>query len=123
MGFIPAIIIAAITGNPELVPAEIAGEAGADITGVATEAHDIAKTLEAMKKTKTIEQAEVDQLHKLAERPEGIDEGAVYHADNDNLPYPEYETKQDLIHPLGSQYNLDREEARKAETNMDTPRY
>jgi hypothetical protein len=64
-GFIPAIIIAAITGNPELVPAQIAGEAGADITGAATEANDIAKTLEAMKKTKTIEQAQVDRLHVL----------------------------------------------------------
>ena len=27
-GFVPAIAVAAITGNPELVPAEVAGEAG-----------------------------------------------------------------------------------------------
>ena len=111
-GFIPAIIIAAITGNPELVSAEIAGEAGADITGVATEANDIAKTLQELQQTKTIEQTEVDQLHKLAERPEGVDEGAVYHADIENLPYPGYETENNLEHPAGQQYNLKSKEAK-----------
>jgi len=55
-------------GSPELVPAEVASETGADISGVAAVANRMARTLKELKETKDVEQAEVDQLHVIDQR-------------------------------------------------------
>ena len=67
-GLIPGILVALMLGSPELVPAEVASETGADISGVAAVANRMARTLKELKETKDIEQAEVDQLHVIDQR-------------------------------------------------------
>ena len=101
-GMLPAIVIAAVSGNPELVPAEVASEAGADISAVATTANKIAGTLEKLKETREIDQAQVDQVHVLIERPEGIDEGAVHFSE---AQYHEPNDEVELLHPAGEKYS------------------
>jgi len=66
-GLIPGILVALMLGSPELVPAEVASETGADISGVAAVANRMARTLKELKETKDIEQAEVGQIHVLDE--------------------------------------------------------
>ena len=81
-GLLPGIIIAAVTGNPELVAPEVAGEAAADISEVATVSKQIDETIDELKKCKTIESAEVDREH-VVKQASPVEEASTFQGSRD----------------------------------------
>lgn len=108
-GILPALMIAIISKDPAALGVTMAAEAGGEITEAGTIVEEILETDEALAKCKSLEEAEVDKAHHVLARPEGVDEGAVRL--KGKMPYPGYETKENLVHPSGEEFNLPKEEA------------
>ena len=111
-GLALGLIVAVIMDNPTAVVSGLASKVGIELSTIARLANKIADLLKDLKQCKRLDNAALDKTHVAIIRPEGVDEGAIYHAEVESRPNPGYETEVDLQHPAGTQYKLKKQEAK-----------
>ena len=99
-GFVPAIILAVITKNPEALGAGASAEAVSLVENASIQIKEIEDTVQQLEKCATIEEAALDNTHVLGPPPE---EGAQHMDQVNRLPGNK---PIEMQHPAGEKYKL-----------------